>query len=52
MLKDMKNRYFSADDEFIKLIDEYRFANQINSRSEAIRELLDFALAAKGHAPQ
>jgi len=32
------------DDDLLKRIDDYRFENRINSRSEAIRRLLEEAL--------
>jgi metal-responsive CopG/Arc/MetJ family transcriptional regulator len=35
---------FVADDDLIKRIDDYRFENRINTRSEAIRRLLEEAL--------
>ena len=34
----------SIDKELIAVIDDYRFENRINSRSEAIRQLLKEAL--------
>lgn len=35
----------TLDDDLLKRIDDYRFDNRINSRSEAIRRLLEEALA-------
>ncbi len=35
---------FVADDELIERLDDFRFGNRINTRSEAIRRLLDEAL--------
>ena len=35
---------FVADNELVDRLDDYRFENRINSRSEAIRRLLDEAL--------
>ena len=35
---------FVADDEFLKRIDDFRFSNRINSRSEAIRRLIEEGL--------
>ena len=35
---------FQADDELAKRIDDFRFENRINTRSEAIRRLLEEAL--------
>jgi metal-responsive CopG/Arc/MetJ family transcriptional regulator len=32
------------DDDLLKRIDDYRFENRINSRSEAIRRLIEEAL--------
>lgn len=36
---------FVADEELLKRIDDYRFANRINSRSEAIRKLIEQSLS-------
>ncbi|MBL7224675.1 MAG: helix-turn-helix domain-containing protein [Desulfobacteraceae bacterium] len=36
---------FVADDDLFKRIDDFRFENRINSRSEAIRVLIENALA-------
>lgn len=33
------------EDELFKRIDDYRFENRINSRSEAIRQLIEQGLA-------
>jgi len=33
------------DDDLLKRIDDYRFENRINSRSEAIRRLIEESLA-------
>ncbi len=35
---------FVADDDLIKRLDDYRFENRINSRSEAIHRLLEESL--------
>ena len=35
---------FAADDDLMKRLDDFRFGNRINTRSEAIRRLLDEAL--------
>ena len=35
---------FVADNELIERLDDFRFENRINSRSEAIRRLMDEAL--------
>ena len=35
---------FVADNELLEQLDDYRFTNRINSRSEAIRRLLKKAL--------
>ena len=35
---------FAVDDELMKRLDDFRFDNRINTRSEAIRRLLDEAL--------
>jgi metal-responsive CopG/Arc/MetJ family transcriptional regulator len=35
---------FVADDDLIERLDDFRFENRINSRSEAIRRLLTEAL--------
>jgi len=35
---------FVVDQELMKRLDDYRFENRINTRSEAIRQLLDKAL--------
>jgi len=37
---------FVADEVLIKRIDNYRFENRINSRSEAIRQLIEAGLSA------
>lgn len=33
------------EDDLIKRVDDYRFENRINSRSEAIRQLIEAGLA-------
>ena len=43
---------FVADKELLKRLDDYRFENRINTRSEAIRELLDIALKAHEKKPK
>ncbi len=35
---------FVADDELLERLDDFRFDNRINTRSEAIRRLLNEAL--------
>jgi metal-responsive CopG/Arc/MetJ family transcriptional regulator len=35
---------FQADDELTKRLEDFRFENRINTRSEAIRRLLEEAL--------
>lgn len=35
---------FAVDDDLMKRLDDFRFGNRINTRSEAIRRLLDQAL--------
>jgi len=35
---------FVADNELVERLDDFRFENRINSRSEAIRRLMDEAL--------
>ena len=35
---------FVADDDLLERLDDFRFENRINSRSEAIRRLIDEAL--------
>jgi metal-responsive CopG/Arc/MetJ family transcriptional regulator len=35
---------FVVDDDLMKRLDDFRFGNRINTRSEAIRRLLDEAL--------
>ncbi|MFH2003935.1 MAG: ribbon-helix-helix protein, CopG family [Bacteroidota bacterium] len=35
---------FAVDDDLMKRLDDFRFGNRINTRSEAIRRLLDEAL--------
>ena len=44
MATDKPKILFVADKGLIKRIDDYRFDNRINSRSEAIRRLLDECL--------
>jgi metal-responsive CopG/Arc/MetJ family transcriptional regulator len=34
-----------TDDDLLKRVDDYRFENRINSRSEAIRNLIEAGLA-------
>jgi metal-responsive CopG/Arc/MetJ family transcriptional regulator len=40
--KDILN--FAVDEKLMKRLDDFRFDNRINTRSEAIRRLLDEAL--------
>lgn len=35
-----------TDDDLLKRVDDFRFENRINSRSEAIRQLIEAGLAA------
>jgi len=35
---------FAIDDDLLKRVDDFRFENRINSRSEAIRRLLEESL--------
>lgn len=37
---------FVVDDELLKRIDDFRFGNRINTRSEAIRRLIEVGLKA------
>jgi len=37
---------FVMEDDLIKRIDDFRFDNRINSRSEAVRQLIEAGLAA------
>lgn len=37
---------FAIDDDLLKRIDDFRFENRINSRSEAIRRLIEEGLKA------
>jgi metal-responsive CopG/Arc/MetJ family transcriptional regulator len=37
---------FVVDDELLKRIDDFRFGNRINTRSEAIRRLIEAGLKA------
>ncbi|MDY6987947.1 MAG: ribbon-helix-helix domain-containing protein [Thermodesulfobacteriota bacterium] len=34
----------TVDEDFLKRIDDFRFDNRINTRSEAVRRLIDEAL--------
>ena len=34
----------TLDDDYLKRIDDFRFLNRVNSRSKAIRRLIDEAL--------
>jgi metal-responsive CopG/Arc/MetJ family transcriptional regulator len=36
---------FATDDDLLKKIDDFRFDNRINTRSQAIRRLLEEALS-------
>ena len=40
--KDILN--FAVDEDLMKRLDDFRFGNRINTRSEAIRRLLEEAL--------
>ena len=42
----------SIDKKLIEDIDDYRFENRINSRSEAIRQLIKEALKKYGKQPK
>jgi len=44
MQSEIKKILFSATKELLERVDDFRFANRINSRSEAMRRLLDEAL--------
>lgn len=35
---------FAVDEDLMKRLDDYRFENRINTRSEAIRNLLEVSL--------
>lgn len=41
---DKKTILFSIDEELLQRLENYRFSNHINSRSQAIRRLLDESL--------
>lgn len=43
---------FVADEELIERIEDFRFDNRINSRSEAIRILIEAGLKAKPKTPK
>jgi metal-responsive CopG/Arc/MetJ family transcriptional regulator len=43
---------FVADEDLIRRLDDYRFENRINSKSEAIRRLLEAGLAAASNTPR
>lgn len=43
---------FVADEDLIRRLDDYRFENRINSKSEAIRRLLEAGLAAAEKIPR
>jgi metal-responsive CopG/Arc/MetJ family transcriptional regulator len=43
---------FVADEDLIRRLDDYRFENRINSKSEAIRRLLEAGLTAAEKAPR
>jgi len=41
---------FVMDDDLLKRIDDFRFDNRINSRSEAVRQLIEAGLKVKPKA--
>lgn len=43
---------FVADDDLLNRIEDFRFDNRINSRSEAIRILVEAGLKAKPKTPK
>lgn len=43
---------FVADEELIERIEDFRFDNRINSRSEAIRILIEAGLKTKSKTPK
>jgi metal-responsive CopG/Arc/MetJ family transcriptional regulator len=42
----------TLDDDLLTRIDDFRFGNRINSRSEAIRRLIEEALSKYGKKPK
>lgn len=42
----------TLDDNFLKQIEDYRFANRINSRSEAMRRLIEAGLKSESSKPK
>ena len=42
---------FVVDRELLKQIDDFRFKNRLESRAEAVRQLIIAGLTAKGHPP-
>ncbi len=54
MMSDKKNvKWIRFDDEMLQSIESYQRAHSpVPTFTEAVRQLLEFALAAKGHAPQ
>ncbi len=44
MTTDKPRILLTVDEDLLERIDDYRFENRVNSRSEAIRQLLDKAL--------
>jgi metal-responsive CopG/Arc/MetJ family transcriptional regulator len=43
---------FVANEELLKRLDDFRFENRVNSRSEAIRRLLEEALTKYEKKPK
>lgn len=43
---------FVVDEDLLKRIDDFRFENRINSRSEAIRRLIEEALSKYEKKPK
>jgi metal-responsive CopG/Arc/MetJ family transcriptional regulator len=41
-----------VDDDLFKKIDDYRFENRINSRSEAVRQLIEAGLKKQEKKPK
>lgn len=52
MPSDKPKILFVVDDELLARIDDYRYANRIPSRAEAIRRLVEASLAAAEKPPK
>ena len=52
MPSDKPKILFVVDDELLARIDDYRYANRIPSRAEAIRRLVEASLATTEKAPK